>query len=120
MTNREAIKNALSGYLDRDGPGGMIGGRKLRDIGDEDADDYVESRDDLEPKTIANHLTLLISMFNYAAEVSSPTAWTEPTSHHLLGGYSWQGERGSPGRTRGSQERSARDPKHDRAERKGS
>jgi integrase len=55
-----------------------FGGMKLRNIGIEDADDYVDARDDLEPKTIANHLTLLISMFNYAAELSVPWVYRVP------------------------------------------
>jgi integrase len=55
-----------------------FGGLKLRNIGVEDADDYVDSRDDLEPKTVANHLTLLISMFNYAAELSVPWVYRVP------------------------------------------
>lgn len=49
-----------------------FGGKQLRDIGIEDGDDYVDSRDDIEPKTIANHLTLLISMLNYAASLKVP------------------------------------------------
>jgi integrase len=49
-----------------------FGGMKLRDIGVEDSDDYVDSRDDIEPKTIANHLTLAISMMNYAAALNPP------------------------------------------------
>lgn len=49
-----------------------FGGMLLRDIGVEDADDYVDSRDDLEPKTLANHLTLVIAMMNFATELSVP------------------------------------------------
>jgi integrase len=51
---------------------------RLRDIGIEDADEYVDSRDDIEPKTIANHLTLLIAMMNYAAELSVPWIYRVP------------------------------------------
>jgi integrase len=50
----------------------QFGGKKVRNIGVEDADDYVDSRDDIEPKTIANHLTLLIAMLNYAAALKVP------------------------------------------------
>jgi integrase len=32
----------------------------------------VDSRDDIEPKTVANHLTMLISVMNYAASLSVP------------------------------------------------
>ena len=38
--------------------------RKLAEIGVEDADGYVDEHDDLSPKTLANHITLLITMMN--------------------------------------------------------
>jgi integrase len=56
-----------------------FGGRKLREIGVEDGDDYVDFRDDIEPKTIANHLTLLVTMMNYAASLREPWILTVPS-----------------------------------------
>lgn len=46
--------------------------RLLREIGVEDADEYVDEYDDLSPKTLANHVTLLITMMNYAASFRDP------------------------------------------------
>lgn len=46
--------------------------RLLREIGVEDVDAYVDEHDDLSPKTLANHVTLLITMMNYAAEFREP------------------------------------------------
>jgi integrase len=46
--------------------------RSLREIGVEDADAYIDEHDDLSPKTIANHITLLITMLNYAASFREP------------------------------------------------
>ncbi len=46
--------------------------RLLREIGVEDADAYIDEHDDLSPKTLANHITLLITMLNYAASFREP------------------------------------------------
>ena len=46
--------------------------RALIEIGVEDADAYVDEHDDLSPKTLANHITLLITMMNYAASFREP------------------------------------------------
>ncbi|MBX3219000.1 MAG: site-specific integrase [Labilithrix sp.] len=46
--------------------------RLLREIGVEDVDAYVDEYDDRSPKTLANHITLLITMMNYAAEFRDP------------------------------------------------
>jgi integrase len=46
--------------------------RLLGEIGVEDADAYLDEHDDLSPKTLANHLTLLITMMNYAASFREP------------------------------------------------
>ncbi|HMI85973.1 MAG TPA: tyrosine-type recombinase/integrase [Polyangiaceae bacterium] len=47
-------------------------GRMLTDIGVEDVDTYIDENDDLSPKTLANHITLLITMMNYAASLKLP------------------------------------------------
>ena len=39
---------------------------RLRDIGVEEGDDYIQAREHLGDKTIANHLTLLKTMLNVA------------------------------------------------------
>jgi len=46
--------------------------RLLSQIGVEDGDAYIEEHDDLSPKTLANHLTLLITMLNYVASFREP------------------------------------------------
>src|SRR5580658_5468225 len=43
----------------------FFGDRLLSEIGVEDADAYMDEHDELSPKTLANHITLLISMMNY-------------------------------------------------------
>ncbi|MGO8998687.1 MAG: tyrosine-type recombinase/integrase [Polyangiaceae bacterium] len=59
-------KSIIKGLREHFGP------MSLRTIDVADADDYAESRDDIEPKTIANHLTLVIAMMNYAVELNPP------------------------------------------------
>jgi len=46
--------------------------RLLTEIGVEDADAYIDEHDELSPKTLGNHLTLLITMLNYAASFRDP------------------------------------------------
>lgn len=45
---------------------------KLRALGVEDGDDYIASRDDLGDKTIANHVTLLMTMLRLATTFNPP------------------------------------------------
>ncbi|HMJ50717.1 MAG TPA: tyrosine-type recombinase/integrase, partial [Polyangiaceae bacterium] len=49
-----------------------FGPMKLRAIGVEEVDDFVLSKDHLEEKTIANHVTLLISMMRLATTFKMP------------------------------------------------
>jgi integrase len=49
-----------------------LGGKKLRDIGVEDGDDYLLDRDHLSEKTLANHITLLITMMRTATTFKVP------------------------------------------------
>jgi integrase len=46
----------------------FFGGYRLRDIDADAADEFIESREHLNEKTINNHLTLLIAMLNEAKE----------------------------------------------------
>ncbi len=50
----------------------FFGDRLLSEIGVEDADAYIDEHDELSPKTLANHITLLISMMNYASTFRGP------------------------------------------------
>lgn len=50
----------------------------LRELGVEDADAYIDEHDDLSPKTLANHITLLITMLNYAASFRDPSILKVP------------------------------------------
>jgi integrase len=49
-----------------------FGSRLLRDIGVEDGDDYVNEREHLSEKTLANHITLLTTMLNAATSFKTP------------------------------------------------
>ncbi|MCC6898744.1 MAG: hypothetical protein IT377_07200 [Polyangiaceae bacterium] len=40
----------------------FFGKMRVMDVGTEDADDYINEKDELSPKTIANHVTLLKTM----------------------------------------------------------
>jgi integrase len=46
--------------------------RPIRQIGVGDEDEYCDEHDDLSPKTLANHITLLITMMNYVASFREP------------------------------------------------
>jgi integrase len=52
--------------------GMSFGKMKVTQIGIEDVDAYCDEHDDLSPKTLANHVTLLITMMNYAAALKDP------------------------------------------------
>lgn len=47
----------------------VFGGLRLREVGVERVDAYVCSRSHLDKKTVANHLTLLVSMLNVAVDL---------------------------------------------------
>lgn len=56
----------------------MFGGRKLRDLGVEDGDDYLAANDHLSEKTLANHITLLITMLRMATTFKVPWLLSVP------------------------------------------
>lgn len=49
-----------------------FGKKKLKDIGVEDVDDYINDRDHLSEKTISNHITLLGTMLRMATTFKQP------------------------------------------------
>ena len=55
-----------------------LGSRKLRDIGVEDGDDYLADHDHLSEKTLANHITLLVSMLRMATTFKVPWVLSVP------------------------------------------
>lgn len=47
----------------------FFGSMLLQDISQQQVDQYVASREDLSPKTVSNHLTLLVAMLNQAEDL---------------------------------------------------
>src|SRR5262245_52220583 len=58
-----------------------FGSMLLKNIGAEDGDDYINARDYLSPKTLANHLTLLTTMLKVAATFKTPWLLKVPRFH---------------------------------------
>ncbi len=50
----------------------FFGKMRVMDVGVEDGDDYINEKDELSPKTVSNHLTLLKTMLNVAASFKVP------------------------------------------------
>jgi integrase len=57
----------------------FFGAMRVRDVGVEDLDEYTADKlEKLSAKTIANHVTVLVSMFNYAAALKQPWVLSVP------------------------------------------
>lgn len=55
-----------------------FGPMRVRDIGVEEGDAYLRSHTELDPKTVANHLTLLLSMLRLATSFKTPWILSVP------------------------------------------